>query len=68
MTDDIQKHRRAAFLAGTGTLTMAEVNDWGMEIDPGPMLEAPAVEWAPTEKLMVALVSTLPNDMTGSYA
>lgn len=59
MSDD----RRAAFLAGEGTLTAQEVREWAAELRPLRGLPPLPSGMSPTEALMVAVV--YPPDTRG---
>lgn len=49
--------RRAAFLAGEGTLTLAEVREWAAELKSMYPLPTMPGRMAPSEPLMVSVVA-----------
>lgn len=59
----MNNERRAAFLAGEGTLTAQEVREWAVELSPRRGLPLMPAGMAPSEPLMVSVA--LPPDSRG---
>ncbi len=55
----MMNERRAAFLAGEGTLTVQEVREWSRELCPWRGLPTPPHGMSPRQPLMVAVVEPL---------
>ena len=60
MSDDA---RRAAFLAGEGTLTVEEVREWARQLCPQRGLPTPPFGMSPMQPLMVSVAA--PQDHRG---